>query len=141
MPTSATGECFTQSPNPSANSFPSIGGALWNTLLPRRLQANLPEAAKANSTAIFRSIVVAQAYEPGSEIRDAINLSYRTTQQTLAIGSLSLSIPLLLMMLFFKNVELETEDKEKDRIAEEQLAAVGQTRKAADDSPTKTQVT
>lgn len=101
----------------------SIGGALWNTILPRRLQGSLPEAAKANSTAIFRSIVVAQAYEPGSQIRDAINLSYRTTQQTLAIGSLSLSITLLLMMLFFKNVELETEDKEKDRIAEEQLAA------------------
>lgn len=116
----------------------SIGGALWNTLLPRRLQENLPEVAKVNSTAIFRSIVVAQAYEPGSEIRDAINLSYRTTQQTLAIGSLSLSIPLLLVMFLFKNVELETEDKEKDRIAEEQLAAVGQTREAVEGCPTKT---
>ena len=80
---------------------------------------------------------MAQAYEPGSEIRNAINLSYRTTQQTLAIGSLSLSIPLLIMMLFFKNVELETEDKEKDRIGEEQLAAAGQTGHTVDTSLTR----
>ena len=81
---------------------------------------------------------MAQAYEPGTEIRDAINLSYRTTQQTLAIGSLSLSIPLLLMMFLFKNVELETVNKEKDRIAEEQIAAAGQTGQTVDDSPSKT---
>ncbi|KAI1057494.1 hypothetical protein LB507_011598 [Fusarium sp. FIESC RH6] len=131
---------FLSSSGFGANVGNSIGGALWNTLLPRRLQENLPEVAKVNSTAIFRSIVVAQAYEPGSEIRDAINLSYRTTQQTLAIGSLSLSIPLLLMMLFFKNVELETEDKKKDRIAEEQLAVVGQAGEMVRDCPSKTNV-
>ncbi|KAF5667715.1 major facilitator superfamily transporter [Fusarium denticulatum] len=103
-----------------------IGGALWNTLLPRRLAANLPEEVKANSTAIFRSIVVAQSFELGTETRDAINLSYRMTQQILAIGSLSLSIPLLLMMFFFRNVKLAKEDNERNEIAEQQLAAAGQ---------------
>ncbi|KAM6518877.1 hypothetical protein FSOLCH5_007642 [Fusarium solani] len=104
----------------------SIGGALWNTLLPRRLAANLPEVDKANSTAIFRSIVAAQSYEPGTATRDAINLSYRLTQQTLAIGSLSLSIPLLIIMFFFRNVKLEKEDEKRNEVAEQQLAAAGQ---------------
>ncbi|KAJ4181842.1 hypothetical protein NW755_010841 [Fusarium falciforme] len=104
----------------------SIGGALWNTLLPRRLATNLPEVDKANSTAIFRFIVAAQSYEPGTATRDAINLSYRLTQQTLAIGSLSLSIPLLIIMFFFRNVKLEKEDEKRNEVAEQQLAAAGQ---------------
>ncbi|RBQ78085.1 hypothetical protein FVER14953_03479 [Fusarium verticillioides] len=110
----------------SSSGFGANVGALWNTLLPRRLAANLPEEVKANSTAIFRSIVVAQSYELGTETRDAINLSYRMTQQTLAIGSLSLSIPLLLMMFFFRNVKLAKEDNERNEIAEQQLAAAEQ---------------
>ncbi|KAF5238812.1 hypothetical protein FAUST_5315 [Fusarium austroamericanum] len=115
----------------------SIGGALWNTFLPRRLLSNLPESDKANFTAIFRSIVVAQSYKIGTPTRDAINLSYRSTQQTLAIGSLSLSIPLLLMLFFFRNVKLEKEDKERNQIAEEQLAAAGQKITPEADTPEK----
>ncbi|KAI1057535.1 hypothetical protein LB505_010438 [Fusarium chuoi] len=117
---------FLSSSGFGANVGNSIGGALWNTLLPRHLSANLPEEVKANSTAIFRSIVVAQSYELGTETRDAINLSYRMTQQTLAIGSLSLSIPLLLMMFFFRNVKLAKEDDMRNEVAEQQLAAAGQ---------------
>ncbi|KAF5984882.1 siderophore iron transporter mirA [Fusarium coicis] len=123
-PTEALRKLWTKFPLILA--FFGIGGALWNTLLPRRLAANLPEEVKANSTAIFRSIVVAQSYELGTETRDAINLSYRMTQQTLAIGSLSLSIPLLLMMFFFRNIKLAKEDNERNEIAEQQLAAAGQ---------------
>ncbi|TXC10892.1 hypothetical protein FocTR4_00007754 [Fusarium oxysporum f. sp. cubense] len=117
--------------------FLSIGGALWNTLLPRRLSANLPEEAKANSTAIFRSIVVAQSYELGTETRDAINLSYRMTQQTLAIGSLSLSIPLVLMMFFFRNVKLAKEDDERNEVAKQQLAAAGQRLESGHNEPSE----
>lgn len=110
---------------------------MWNTLLPRRLSANLPEEAKANSTAIFRSIVVAQSYELGTETRDAINLSYRMTQQTLAIGSLSLSIPLVLMMFFFRNVKLAKEDDERNEVAEQQLAAAGQRLESGQNEPSE----
>ncbi|QPC78080.1 hypothetical protein HYE68_008832 [Fusarium pseudograminearum] len=117
---------FLSSSGFGANVGNSIGGAIWNTLLPRRLSENLPEDVKANSTAIFRSIVVAQSYEPGTETRNAINLSYRMTQQTLAIGSLSLSIPLLLIMFFFINVKLDKEDDERNGVAEQQLAVAGQ---------------
>ncbi|KAF4490176.1 major facilitator [Fusarium agapanthi] len=117
---------FLSSSGFGANVGNSIGGALWNTLLPRCLSANLPEEVNGNSTAIFRSIVVAQSYQLGTETRDAIKLSYRMTQQTLAIGSLSLSILLLLMMFFFRNVKLAKEDDERNEIAEQQLAAAGQ---------------
>ncbi|KAI8715012.1 hypothetical protein NCS52_01008000 [Fusarium sp. LHS14.1] len=117
---------FLSSSGFGANVGNSIGGALWNTLLPRRLSANLPEIDKANSTTIFRSIVAAQSYEPGTATRDAINLSYRMTQQTLAIGSLSLSVPLLIIMFFFRNVKLEKEDEKRNEVAEQQLAAAGQ---------------
>ncbi|KAJ4321844.1 hypothetical protein N0V84_005139 [Fusarium piperis] len=117
---------FLSSSGFGANVGNSIGGALWNTLLPRRLAENLPEVDKANSTTIFRSIVAAQSYEPGTATRDAINLSYRRTQQTLAIGSLSLSIPLLLIMYFFRNVKLEKEDEKRNELAEQQLTAAGQ---------------
>jgi len=99
--------------------------------------SNLPESDKANSTAIFRSIVTAQSYKLDTPTRDAINLSYRSTQQTLAIGSLSLSIPLLLMMFFFRNVKLEKEDDERNQIAEEQLAAAGQKMTREADTPEK----
>ncbi|RKK75548.1 Siderophore iron transporter mirA [Fusarium oxysporum] len=126
---------FLSSSGFGANVGNSIGGALWNTLLPRRLSANLPEEAKANSTAIFRSIVVAQSYELGTETRDAINLSYRMTQQTLAIGSLSLSIPLVLMMFFFRNVKLAKEDDESNEVAEQQLAAAGQRLESGQNEP------
>ncbi|EWY94929.1 hypothetical protein FOYG_04077 [Fusarium oxysporum NRRL 32931] len=128
---------FLSSSGFGANVGNSIGGALWNTLLPRRLSANLPEEAKANSTAIFRSIVVAQSYELGTETHDAINLSYRMTQQTLAIGSLSLSIPLVLMMFFFRNVKLAKEDDERNEVAEQQLAAARQRLESGQNEPSE----
>lgn len=62
---------------------------------------------------------MAQKYEKGTAVREAINLSYRQTQQTLAIASLALAAPLLIMMLFNKNVKLQEED-EKRREAENQ---------------------
>lgn len=71
---------------------------------------------------MFRSLVRAQEYEMGTPTRDAINLSYRQTQQILAISSLSLSLPLLIMMLFFKDIKMSQEDKRRDEVADEQFA-------------------
>ncbi|KAM0420331.1 hypothetical protein ACHAPT_011873 [Fusarium lateritium] len=109
-----------------ANVGNSIGGALWNTLLPRKLRENLPDSEKDNTHAIFRSIVTAQSYEMGTSTRDAINLSYRQTQQTLAIGSFSLLVPLLVMVFYFRNIKLGKEDERRNEVAEQQLAAAGQ---------------
>lgn len=101
----------------------SVSGAIWNTILPRRLLQHLPEAAKENSRAIFRSIVAAQSFAIGTPERNAINLSYRQTQQRLAIASLSISIPLLIIMLLIRNVDFVAEEKKKAQLAEEQAAA------------------
>ncbi|KAM0331578.1 hypothetical protein ACHAQA_003257 [Verticillium albo-atrum] len=79
-------------------------------------------ANAGNSTAIFRSIVVAQSFEPGTPTRNAINLSYRQTQQTLAIASLCLSIPLLIIMFLVRNVDFVAEDKKKALLAEQEAA-------------------
>lgn len=59
------------------------------------------------------------------------------TQQTLAIGSLSLSIPLVLMMFFFRNVKLAKEDDERNEVAEQQLAAAGQRLESGQNEPSE----
>ncbi|KAG7114728.1 Siderophore iron transporter mirA like protein [Verticillium longisporum] len=114
---------FLSSSGFGANVGNSVSGAIWNTILPRRLLQHLPEAAKENSRAIFRSIVAAQSFAIGTPERNAINLSYRQTQQRLAIASLSISIPLLIMMLLIRNVDFVAEEKKKAQLAEEQAAA------------------
>lgn len=79
-----------------------------------------------NATAIFRSLVVAQQFEVGTPMRDAINLSYRNTQQTLAIASVSIAAPLLIIMLFARNVRLAQEDKKRAGEAAAQTAGGSQ---------------
>lgn len=101
---------FLSSSGFGANAGNSISGAIWNTILPRQLKANLPEDQKKNAMAIFRSIVTAQKHVKGTAIRNAIDLSYRQTQQRLAIASLSISVPLLLLMLLSRDVSLGKED-------------------------------
>ena len=95
----------------------TISGAMWNSLLPRKLSAKF-DAAEAKS--IFGSIVVAKKYE-GLE-RDAINECYRQTQQTLAIASVCVSAVLLVVVWFSRNVTLEEEDKKRAAQADEELA-------------------
>lgn len=107
---------------------PSISGAIWNTVLPRRLADNLPDEGKQNATAIFRSIVVAQSFEWGTPMREAVNASYRQTQQTLAIASVAISAPLLIIMFFTRNVKLAAEDKRRAEEEEDMLAAEQQGR-------------
>lgn len=109
----------------SLNPF-SVSGALWNSILPGKLRLHLPEAEQDKASAIFRSIAVAQQYESGSSIRGAINESYRETQQILAIASVSISAPLLIVMLFIRNVKLAEADSERDTIAKAQLAAANE---------------
>ncbi|KAL2206898.1 MFS general substrate transporter [Sarocladium strictum] len=114
-----------------ANAGNSISGAIWNTVLPRKLQANLPEAARENATAIFRSIVVAQSFDKGTPIRDAIDLSYRQTQQTLAIGSFAISVPLLVLMLLSRNIQLGKEDAKRQEELEQEGVVLEEVNKAA----------
>jgi len=96
----------------------SIGGAIWNGLLPGKLARYLPVDEKSASRKIFGSIVVAKKYKAGTAARDAINLAYRESQQRLSIASLALSLPLLLIVIFMRNIKLGEEDKLRAEVTE-----------------------
>lgn len=97
----------------------TISGAMWNSLLSRKLSTKF-EQAEAQS--IFESIVVAKEYEKGSVERSSINECYRQTQQTLAIASVCVSAVLLVLVWFSRNVTLEEEDRKRAVQADEELA-------------------
>ena len=96
----------------------SIGGAIWNHILPEKLAEHLPVASKSDARKIFGSIVVAKKYKAGTAARDAINFAYRESQQRLSIASLSLSLPLLLIIIFMRNIKLQQEDELREAIVE-----------------------
>merc|ERR1712093_922355 len=97
-----------------SNMGNSIGGAIWNGILPKKLRSYLPADNNSAARAIFGSIVTAKKYKAGTAARDAINLGYRETQQSLSIASLCLALPLFVIIVFMKNVKLEEEDKVRD---------------------------
>ncbi|ETS85312.1 Siderophore iron transporter mirA [Pestalotiopsis fici W106-1] len=84
----------------------SVSGAIWNSLLPAKLTEYLPEEAKPQAQAIYKSITVAKKYAQGTIIRAAIDQAYRETQQRLAIAATAALAPMLLIMFFLKNVDL-----------------------------------
>ncbi|CAF3488769.1 hypothetical protein SNK05_004341 [Fusarium graminearum] len=97
----------------------TVSGAIWNSLLPRKLIAYFGEE---EGRKIFGSIVVARGYEAGSADRDAIDTCYRQTQQTLAIGSVCVSGLLLVMVYLVHNVKLGDEDEKRAEKADQELA-------------------
>lgn len=97
----------------------TISGAIWNSVLPRKLMAKF-EANEAME--IFGSLVVARSYEKGTPERDAINECYRETQQTLAIASVSIASLLLAIVWLNRNIRLEEEDKKRAEQASEELS-------------------
>ncbi|KAM6513039.1 hypothetical protein FSOLCH5_010736 [Fusarium solani] len=110
----------------------TISGAIWNSLLPRKLNANFGEEVGRK---IFGSIVVAQKYEVGSPERNAIDKCYRQTQQTLAIGSVSVSALLLLLAFLVQNVRLGEEDTKRAAQADEELSWAIKQKEAQEEEP------
>ncbi|KAF4456075.1 Siderophore iron transporter mirA [Fusarium albosuccineum] len=110
----------------------TISGAIWNSLLPRKLNANFGDE---EGQKIFGSIVVAQNYTIGSTERNAIDKCYRQTQQTLAIGSVSVSAVLLGLVYLAQNVKLGEEDDKRALQADEELAWAIKQKEAQGDAP------
>lgn len=90
----------------------SIGGALWNNILPNQLNNRLPEQLKANATSIFKSLPVALSFPKNSPGRDAINLSYIKTLRVNGLVTLGLSIPMLVLMFFVTDIKLDQDEEE-----------------------------
>ncbi|KAF5012339.1 hypothetical protein FDECE_1566 [Fusarium decemcellulare] len=110
----------------------TVSGAIWNSLLPRKLNANF---GAEEGQKIFGSIVVAQNYTVGSTERNAIDKCYRQTQQTLAIGSVSVSAVLLGLVYLAQNVKLGEEDDKRAMQADEELAWAIKQKEAQGDAP------
>lgn len=90
-----------------------MSGAIWNNLLPKKLNKYLPENAKDQAMAIYKSIVIAQKYAKGTAVRAGIDKAYRETQQLLAIAATAALVPMLLIMFALKTVDLSKEEDEK----------------------------
>lgn len=94
----------------------SVGGAIWNGVLPDRLTQYLPEEGKAQAQAIFKSIVVAQKYAVGSPMRLAIDDAYRDTMRYIAIASTAGLAPMIFIMFMVKNVDLGKKQPGSDEV-------------------------
>ena len=92
---------------------PSVSGAIWNNMLPKKLVKYLPENAKAKAMPIYKSIVAAQKFAKGTPVRAAIDKSYCETQQLLAIAATAALAPMLIVMFFLKTIDLTKVDEAK----------------------------
>ncbi|KKK19868.1 putative siderophore iron transporter [Aspergillus ochraceoroseus] len=97
----------------------SVAGAIWRSTLPRKLAENLPADLKHQAQAIFGSIVTARSYKVGTAARDAIDLSYRQSQRLLAIAGVCALAPMLIIMFFLQNVQLDERQTTKPESHEE----------------------
>ncbi|TGJ83099.1 hypothetical protein E0Z10_g5657 [Xylaria hypoxylon] len=83
----------------------AIAGAIWNNVLPQKLEEFLP--ADANAAEIFGSIVVQQSFPFGSPERNAIIAAYGDVQRKLVIAG-SAFLPLgVLFILLWKNINVK----------------------------------
>jgi hypothetical protein len=82
-------------------------------LLPKKLEAYLPDQAKPNALKIYKSIVVAQTSAKGTPVRAAIDQAYRETQRLLAIAATCALAPMLVVMFALKTVNLTKVDEAK----------------------------
>ncbi|CAO2653151.1 Nn.00g025620.m01.CDS01 [Neocucurbitaria sp. VM-36] len=99
----------------------TISGAMWNSLLLRKLNIYF---SKTESQRIFGSIVTAKKYKIGSIERVAIDRCYRETQQSLAIGSVCVSSVLLVLVFFARNIKLREEDTKRELRAEKVVDSI-----------------
>ncbi|ORY89658.1 major facilitator superfamily domain-containing protein [Leucosporidium creatinivorum] len=87
-------------------------GAVWTSLLPKRLSFHLPSDSETQALIpkIMASLPFAISFPMDSPIRQAINESYRDTQRVLNMMAILFLIPALIAILSMRDTNLETED-------------------------------
>lgn len=87
-------------------------GAVWTSLLPRRLVFHLPSDPETQALIpkIMASLPFAISFPMESPIRQAINESYRDTQRVLNMMAILFLIPALIAIFSMRDTNLETED-------------------------------
>jgi hypothetical protein len=86
-------------------------GAVWSTLLPKRLRLHLPDGSDDLIPQILKSLPFAMSFPEGTPIRLAINESYVDVQRVLNTLAIVILGPALIAMCCMKNVHLEREDQ------------------------------
>ncbi|KAI0478338.1 MFS general substrate transporter [Xylaria cf. heliscus] len=85
----------------------AVAGAIWNNVLPQKLEEFLPEDAKNRTAEIFGSIVIQQSFPFGTPERDAIVAAYGDVQRKLVIAG-SAFLPLAIIFIFiWKNINVK----------------------------------
>lgn len=99
----------------------AISGALWSTLLKRKLGLYLPGEALPALESIFGDFVAASAYEMGSPERMAIIRAYDETMKQLLIVALVACVPMWPCALAMKGLDLG----EVEKMVEERGVVIG----------------
>lgn len=90
----------------------AVSGALWGRLVPAKLELYLPEADRANATAIYSSVQTAMSYPWGSPTRDAIIRAYQESMTALLAIALAFCVPVLVLALLMRDYRLDGGDGE-----------------------------
>lgn len=87
-------------------------GAVWSTLLPRRLALHLPSDPETQALIpkIMGSLPFAISFPMDSPIRLGINEAYRDTQRVLNMMAILFLIPALFAVCLMRNVDLNKEE-------------------------------
>lgn len=94
----------------------TVGGAIWNSVLPKQLYKNLPDDAKNMTMDIFADMTVALTYPMGTPTRDAINVSYGETTRIQAIVGACMMPLLLLTFIFWKDYKVINVNQTKGHV-------------------------
>ena len=85
----------------------ALSGAVWGRLVPAKLVAYLPEAAKGEAHKIYASVVEARRYAWGSPEREAIARAYQETITVLLWVALAVCLPLLVTAWMVRDERLD----------------------------------
>lgn len=85
----------------------AIGGAMWTSILPNKLEEYLPLTLKGNATTIFNApFEFIATYPLGTPERDAVNTAFYQTQKLLLIVATCLAVPILFGVMLMRNPQL-----------------------------------
>ena len=93
----------------------SIGGAMWNNIMPQELYARLPEGSKDQARVIFGSLNVQMSFADGTLEREAIVGAYAHVQRLMVIAG-ACFIPLCIASIFiWKNINVKKLEEEQGK--------------------------
>ncbi|KAL6248286.1 hypothetical protein RBB50_004541 [Rhinocladiella similis] len=94
----------------------TVSSAIWQDILPKKLELHLPEEELPNLAMIYTSIVTQLSYPVGSPTRLAIQRAYGDTQKYLFIAGTSVWVIGLVGTLMWRNINIIGIKQTKGRV-------------------------